>query len=90
MEYRGGEFCGGGVDGHAGWQVERISQEHGILCWKGEVGKEDKLEIGQKVRIWPNHACMTAACYSWFLVVDGSVKGKEDDIVDVWPRWTGW
>jgi D-serine deaminase-like pyridoxal phosphate-dependent protein len=43
-----------GPEGYKGWQVGRISQEHGILTWAGEPGKEDKLEIGQKIRIWPN------------------------------------
>lgn len=40
----------------SGWQVGRISQEHGILTrtaeGKGNAAKE--LEVGQKVRIWPN------------------------------------
>lgn len=75
---------------HAGWQVGRISQEHGILTWNGDVGAEDKLEIGQKLRIWPNHACVAGAGYGWYLIVDSSVEGKEDEIVDVWPRWKGW
>lgn len=82
---KGAELDGGGVEEHAGWQVEKISQEHGILSWKGEVGKEQVLEVGQKVSVWPNHACMTAACFAWYLIVDGG-----DDVVDVWPRWTGW
>lgn len=81
----GAEFSSKGVEEHAGWQVEKISQEHGILSWKGKVGEEQMLEIGQKVRIWPNHACMTGAGFAWYLVVDGG-----DEVVDVWPRWTGW
>ncbi|KAH6663188.1 putative serine dehydratase domain-containing protein [Halenospora varia] len=74
-----------------GWVVGKISQEHGILTWGGRNNKEEeKLEIGQKVRIWPNHACIAGAGYGWYLVVDGSREGREDEIVDVWPRWRGW
>lgn len=75
---------------YVGWQVGRISQEHGILTWNGTVGAEDKLEIGQKLRIWPNHACVAGAGFGFYLIVDSSSKGKEDEIVDVWPRWKGW
>jgi D-serine deaminase-like pyridoxal phosphate-dependent protein len=80
-----------GVEKHAGWQVGRISQEHGILVWKGEErGEVERLEVGQKVRVWPNHACIAGAGFGWYLVVDGDNKGREDEIVDVWVRWRGW
>jgi len=82
-----------GPEEHVGWRVGRISQEHGILVWGGDDGgggsmagaEESKLEVGQKVRIWPNHACIAGAGFGWYLIVDGG-----DEIVDVWPRWRGW
>lgn len=79
--------------GHRGWQVGGISQEHGILKWVGDA--EDGVEpvplrVGQRVRIWPNHACIASAGYGQFLVVDSRNRGREDEIVDVWPRWRGW
>lgn len=75
---------------HGGWQVGRISQEHGILVWKG--AKEDyvPLKFGQRVRIWPNHACIAGAGYDHYLVVDSRRQGAEDEVVDVWERWNGW
>ncbi len=75
---------------HGGWQVRKISQEHGILGWQG--GKEDEvpLNIGDKVRIWPNHSCIAGACFDWYLIVDSRNEGHEDEVVDVWPRWRGW
>jgi D-serine ammonia-lyase len=79
-----------GTEGHVGWQVERISQEHGILAWSGESIEADKLEVGQKVRIWPNHACIAGAGFGWYLIVDETREEKEDEIIDVWPRWRGW
>ncbi|TVY32368.1 D-serine dehydratase, partial [Lachnellula subtilissima] len=39
-----------GPEEYAGWVVGRTSQEHGILTWGGEVGGEDVLTVGQKVR----------------------------------------
>jgi len=46
-----------GIDGSpSGWIVGRISQEHGVLT-KGPDGKaQAELQVGQRVRIWPNHA----------------------------------
>lgn len=75
---------------HRGWQVGKISQEHGILVWKGAKEAEVPLRFGQRVRIWPNHACIAGAGYDHYLVVDSRRAGKEDEVVDVWQRWNGW
>ncbi|KAM0723736.1 hypothetical protein Q7P37_000726 [Cladosporium fusiforme] len=74
-----------------GWIVDRIAQEHGILSWQGPQENIRSLALGEKVRIWPNHCCITAACFGYFLVVDSSAEGAEKDrIVDVWVRCRGW
>ncbi|PYI11991.1 hypothetical protein BO78DRAFT_331947 [Aspergillus sclerotiicarbonarius CBS 121057] len=70
--------------------VERISQEHAILAWEKGEAPEIPLRVGQAVRIFPNHACVTGALYGWYLVVDSSQDGEGSKIVDVWPRPTGW
>lgn len=75
---------------HGGWQVGRISQEHGILVWKGPKDGEVGLSFGQRVRLWPNHSCIAGAGYSHYLIVDTRRQGKEDEVVDVWERWGGW
>ncbi|KAL9610903.1 MAG: hypothetical protein Q9167_004413 [Letrouitia subvulpina] len=77
--------------GHSGWQVGRISQEHGVLTESSNSGKHaPDLSVGQKVRIWPNHACIAGAGHGWFLVVDSSLpENRRNEIVDVWPRWRG-
>ena len=72
--------------------VTRISQEHGILGY--EKSKEDRngplpLKYGQKIRLWPNHACITLAMFGWYYIIDSSSKSP-DTIVDVWARWRGW
>ncbi|KAG9254855.1 putative serine dehydratase domain-containing protein [Emericellopsis atlantica] len=75
---------------HGGWQVGKVSQEHGILRWKGPPEEEIELKYGQRVRIWPNHSCVAGACYDKYFIVDSRLKGREDEIIDVWPRWRGW
>lgn len=86
--------------GHSGWQVGRISQEHGILTSTVHGEAEDggrteagagELAVGQKVRIWPNHACVAGAGFGWYVVVDSSLPERQrDEIVDIWVRWRGW
>ncbi|OTA82138.1 hypothetical protein M434DRAFT_84978 [Hypoxylon sp. CO27-5] len=75
---------------HEGWEVAKLSQEHGVLRWVGRKEDEVPLKVGQKVRIWPNHSCITGAAHAYYLVVDTRNKGREDEIVDVWVRWNGW
>ena len=86
------EHSGGGR--RSGWQVGRISQEHGILTMDShhEGGHElAELKVGQKVRVWPNHACVAGAGFGWYLVVDSSLpEHRRDEIVDVWVRCRGW
>ncbi|KAM0267817.1 hypothetical protein ACHAQH_010081 [Verticillium albo-atrum] len=85
-----------GVDEQRRLIVKRISQEHAILAW--ETGAEKvgaslppiPLEVGQTVRVYPNHACITGAMYGWYLVVDSSNDGNPDRIIDVWVRVSGW
>ncbi|MCJ1351353.1 MAG: hypothetical protein MMC33_001337 [Icmadophila ericetorum] len=77
------------------WFVARISQEHGVLQSRdlGEhrVRNFEKLRIGQKVRIFPNHACVAGAGFGYYLIVDSNNPvGQRDEIVDVWVRCRGW
>ena len=77
----------------SGWQVGRISQEHGILTRDSQSQGHElaELKIGQRVRVWPNHACVAGAGFGWYLVVDSSLsEEKRDLVVDVWVRCQGW
>lgn len=71
--------------------VKRISQEHGILAFEEAKPKDTQLplEYGQKLRIWPNHACITLSMFCWYLIVDSS-SDSPDKVVDIWTRWRGW
>lgn len=64
--------------------VVGVHQEHGEIR-SGSRLPFEKLPIGSKIRIMPNHVCMTAAMYDNYLVVDGT-----DAVVDVWERTNGW
>ena len=75
---------------HGGWQVGRISQEHGILVWKGKKDEEVPLKVEQRLRITPNHSCIAGAGFDHYLVVDSRNTGKEDKIIAVWRSWHGW
>jgi D-serine ammonia-lyase len=71
--------------------VSRISQEHGILGFEASEKNAGPLplEYGQKVRIWPNHACITLAMFGWYYIVDSS-SNSPDTVIDVWTRCRGW
>ncbi|KAM4062740.1 putative serine dehydratase [Hirsutella rhossiliensis] len=93
----GVDMPAGDVEDFQGWVVGRFSQEHGILTWTrsqtdkpGPTPEQGMVEVGQRVRLWPNHACITSSHYGWYFVVDQGRAGKEDEIVDIWPRAKGW
>ena len=66
--------------------VSETNQEHGIISDRtGAGGNSQSLQLGDMVRILPNHACATAAMYDRYYVVDGSME-----ITDVWHRINGW
>ena len=65
-------------------QVRGVHQEHGEIHGVTDAQFE-ALPIGARVRVVPNHACMTAAMYSEYLVTDGALE-----VVARWPRTNGW
>ncbi len=54
-------------------RVVSVSQEHGIVS--------KRLPVGSKVRILPNHSCLTVAQFDEFHVVE------RDRVVDTWKIW---
>jgi len=44
------------IVGKPGWVIDRLSEEHGVLAWRGE-GQPISLEIGEVVQVIPNHVC---------------------------------
>ena len=64
--------------------IERVSQEHGVASG-ARPGSTDAIRVGSKVRISPNHSCITAAGHDCYYVVDGG-----SEVVAVWDRINGW
>lgn len=67
-----------------GLYVHRTNQEHGHVTSESPLPYE-RLRIGSRVRVMPNHICMTAAAYNQYQVVDGGTE-----IVAQWDRVNGW
>lgn len=74
--------------------VSRVSQEHSILAWDDASGANTSdplpLTVGQSIRIFPNHACITGAMYGWYLIIDSEETGRETEILEVWTRASPW
>ncbi|MGG5818912.1 alanine racemase [Falsiroseomonas sp. HW251] len=62
--------------------VTRVHQEHGEASGPGL--PLDRLPVGARVRIQPNHACLTAAAHDRFHVIEGS------RVVAAWERVNHW
>lgn len=67
-----------------GAKVSAVHQEHGFVHCP-DARTFAGLRPGARLRIWPNHACMTAAGHAAYSVVDGG-----DMIVATWPRINHW
>lgn len=57
----------------SGAVVRSVSQEHGVVA--------APLRVGERVRLVPNHSCLTVACHDEYAVVDG------ERVVDRWKVW---
>jgi D-serine deaminase-like pyridoxal phosphate-dependent protein len=68
--------------------VIECSQEHGFVASDGPI-PYGNLPIGSRVRVLPNHACITAAAYDRYYVVDSDLDGGKS-VVDVYDRINGW
>lgn len=66
-------------------RVEGANQEHGLITTQNGTVNFENYPIGTKLRILPNHSCMTAAAYDHYNIVDGS-----DEITENWQRCNGW
>jgi D-serine deaminase-like pyridoxal phosphate-dependent protein len=69
-----------------GYLMDSANQEHGIIARSGS--KDDHitqtLPVGTLLRIFPNHACATAAQFPEYQAIHG------DGVLATWPRFYGW
>jgi D-serine deaminase-like pyridoxal phosphate-dependent protein len=67
------------VCGHPGWDLYRLSEEHGWLRWVGD-GAPSPLAIGERVQVLPVHICAA------FHVLGESVAVEAGRVIG---RWAG-
>lgn len=65
-------------------RVARVYQEHGLIPVPAPLTVAD-FPIGAKLRVYPNHVCMTAAMYPCYHVVEGG-----HEVNETWERTNGW
>ncbi len=80
-------YCGFGLpvtieDQHPlpGLRLITLTQEHGTLTGPGVAA----LRPGTRIRILPNHSCLSAACFDRYHVLHGT------EVVDEWRPVRGW
>lgn len=82
--------CGYGLVARAdgspvpGLRVDAVNQEHGMIVLPPD-SDFDAFPVGSRLRILPNHACMTAAAHDHYHLVDA--RGR---VTARWPRCNGW
>jgi D-serine deaminase-like pyridoxal phosphate-dependent protein len=67
--------------------VAEVHQEHGLIAGAEQFDMmAARYPLGTRVRILPNHACLTAAPYDQYYVV----RGEDACVLAVWSKATGW
>ena len=75
-----------GADGSpldADLTIDEVHQEHGAVSGEIDFARHP---VGSRVRVLPNHACMTGAMYERYFVVEGS----DESVRAEWSRTNGW
>jgi D-serine deaminase-like pyridoxal phosphate-dependent protein len=63
-----------------GLSLVGLSQEHGKAKGPGAT----QFQVGDRMRVVPNHSCLTMACFEQVHIVDGT------RVVDAWKPCRGW
>ena len=63
-----------------GLRVASLTQEHGVVSGPGV----EALRPGTRIRIVPNHSCLSAACFERYYILRGT------QVVDEWRPARGW
>lgn len=86
IDYRYGLVCGAESGKPIGdYLVTAVNQEHGLISRLDGQVDSSRFPLGSQLRILPNHACLTAACFDRYHVLD-----QRGLIEAVWPRIRGW
>lgn len=66
-------------------RVAEVHQEHGFVRSAAGAPPFETLPIGSRVRVLPNHSCLTCAMYDGYQVVEGG-----EEVTGSWARINGW
>ncbi len=81
----GAVFSADGSEHYSSLRIFSLSQEHGKIRSSGNLPIDfARLGVGTRLRIVPNHSCLTAALFDRYHVVRG------DRVVDEWRPVRGW
>jgi threo-3-hydroxy-D-aspartate ammonia-lyase len=67
------------------------NQEHGVISRRDGAADADLVQqhpVGSLLRVWPNHACATAAQHAGYHLLRTGPQG--DTPAAFWPRFNGW
>lgn len=70
------------VKSHPELEFTSLSQEHGILKASKEMCS--KFTVGDKIEVYPNHSCLTAACFEYYDVIE---QGKRTSRIKPAKFW---
>jgi len=77
----------GVLDGFSSFHVSDVTPECAVLKWNGPPEFVPQLQLGQRLRVYPNDAGQASERFGWYFVINSSLAGREDEIVDVFVRW---
>ena len=63
--------------------LTHVSQEHGFVEGPDAADVRGRFAVGERLRILPNHSCLTAAMFDEYWVVEG------EKVLDRWKIWRG-
>ena len=81
-----GRVCDLAGEAIADLHVASVSQEHGLVTSRsGDHRVGDLLKVADKIRVLPNHVCMTAAAHDRYELTQPDAQGRIQ-----WTRVNGW
>jgi D-serine deaminase-like pyridoxal phosphate-dependent protein len=67
-----------------GLSLTSLHQEHGLISSSSGMPPYDRMPIGSRVRVFPNHVCLTVAPYEKYFVA------KNNEMMATWDKARGW
>jgi len=67
-----------------GLSLSSLHQEHGLISAHGRSLPYDQMPVGARLRVLPNHVCLTVAPYDKYFVL------KDGRVMATWDKARGW